>query len=78
MDQRTRIALVVLAAAGFGYLFFKNRKDKADEEAALQDQGPADVAQNYYTSPPLFAASAGTNGNLYVNQQQAMPLPYNT
>lgn len=78
MDERTRLVLVGLVAAGFGYLFYRNRKQQAEQDSALQDQGPADVAQNYYTSPPLFAATAGNTGNLYINQQQAMPLPYNT
>lgn len=78
MDQRTRYVVLGLIGAAFGYLYYRNRKDKSDAEAAVQDQGPADVAQNYYASPPLFAATAGNTGNLYVNQQQAMPLPYNT
>lgn len=77
MDKRTLYGLGILVAAAFGYYMFRNRQDaKAQEQP--QDQGPAEAAQQYYASPPMFSAQPFPNPGTWVNQKQAMPLPYNT
>lgn len=88
MDKRTAIALGIIAAAAFGWYWFKVRGQATNNTAqtnAAQDQSLSLAEQANYTTP----AQAGVdmkvgdvyttnNGVTTVQSRQTMPLPYNT
>lgn len=87
MDNRTKIALAILASAAFGWYWFKVRGQQTEQKQtdAAQDQSLALAAQENYTQPnqvgfPSYGGNVYTtaNGVTTVQSRQTMPLPYNT
>jgi len=76
MNRNMMIALGIAAAAAFGYWAYQ-RKQSSDAEQP-QDQTAATVAQSYYTAPPNYGIQPNQPSQVFLNQTQAMPLPYNT
>lgn len=77
MNRRAVYAVLLLAAAGFGYVWLSNRNAKKSQEQP-QDQTPATVAAQYYTPPSNTPGPVSIPGQTFINGTQAMPLPYNT
>jgi hypothetical protein len=77
MNQRTMYALLILAAAGAGYWYYKNRQTSNASQTAMQDQGPAQAAQQNYTVPPDIGVQQQAGGQVYLNNGQTQPMPYN-
>ena len=78
MDRRVTIAIGILVAAAFGYWFFQKKKSNSGSTPPEPDQGPAQAAQANYTVPPNVGMQMNQPGQTFVNNAQAMPLPYNT
>lgn len=76
MNRREMIVAAVVLAAAFGVWFYRNKKSQSNEQP--QDQTPATAAEQYYTAPPSVGVQQNQPGQMFVQQRQVMPLPYNT
>ena len=77
MNRNMLIAIGIAAAAAFGFWAYKNKQNSTATQQP-QDQTPATAAQQYYTAPPSVGIQPNNPSQVFLNQTQVMPLPYNT